>query len=73
MPESFNSSRFKQIEIEFEQELKRRSKDTHAATHADVFVQPKMPEPLPHCPQCGAAYAPGAKRCKRCHASLVGK
>jgi uncharacterized OB-fold protein len=22
--------------------------------------------PLPHCPQCGAAHAPEAKRCRKC-------
>ena len=57
----------------FEQKLARRRNDPPAVNASDAFEPPKMPEPLPHCPQCGAAYAPGAKRCKRCKASLVRK
>ncbi len=68
-----NSSRFKQIEIEFEQELKRRRNNPPTADASDGFVHPKMPEPLPHCPQCGTAVAPGAKRCMRYGTSLVRK
>ena len=56
-----------------EQELERRSKETSAVGASDEFQQPKMPEPLPHCPQCGAAHAPGANRCKRCRTRLVRK
>ena len=71
MSYGINSSRFKQIEIEFTQELERRSKETSAVDVSHEFQQPKMPEPLPHCPQCGAAHASGAKRCKRCRTNLV--
>ena len=69
----YDSSRFKMLEIEFEQDLERRSSEVSPVDASDGFEQPKMPEPLPRCPQCGAAHAPGAKRCKRCKASLVRK